>query len=63
MVWVRFTLGVLVLLAGVVVLGLLDAREWQFPLFLLALAPFLLTGGLLMGLDQEPPPWRRRARR
>jgi hypothetical protein len=59
----RFLLGVLVLLTGVVVLGALDARYWPFPLFMVGLAPFLILGGHLIGLNEEHPPWRRRGHR
>jgi hypothetical protein len=60
----RFVLGVSVLLLGVVILGVLDAEEWQFPLFGIGLAPFLLVGGLLVGLDKPPKRgWRAERRR
>ncbi len=61
--WLRMILGVLVLILGAVILAALDAREWQFPLLMVGLGPVIIVSGLLLGLNEEPPPWRRRARR
>ena len=57
---VRFALGCFVYLIGALALSALQVTDWSFPLPILAIAPVALAGGLLMGLDQNPPPWRRR---
>ena len=59
-VMVRFVLGCLVYLIGAVVLGGFEATSWSFPLPILAIGTVGILGGLLMGLHEEPPPWRRR---
>ena len=56
----RLLVGFSVMFAGLVVLGRLGAWALGFPLTMLALGPVVLAGGLLMGLHEEPPPWRRR---
>jgi hypothetical protein len=57
---VRVVLGAMVLVVGSLLLGAIGAAEWPRMLLLLATVPVVLGGGLLMGLDQNPPPWRRR---
>ena len=58
----RLLLGTVVGVAGLEMLDRLGALELGFPLTMVALAPVALVSGLLMGLDREPPPWRRRVR-
>jgi hypothetical protein len=56
----RLVLGFVVTVAGLVMLGRAGVLDWGFPLTMLGMAPLALVGGLLMGLHEEPPPWRRR---
>jgi hypothetical protein len=58
----RLAVGCALALVGLGTLMALGAREWQFPLFMVAAAPVVLVSGLVMGLHEEPPPWRRRHR-
>jgi hypothetical protein len=56
----RLVLGFTLMFAGFVMLGRLGVLDWGFPWTMLGMAPVVLAGGLLMGLHEEPPPWRRR---
>ena len=56
---VRLVLGCVVYLSGAFVLGAMHVVDWPFLLPILAIAPIALLGGLLMGLHEDPPPWRR----
>ena len=59
---VRLICGMTFGVTGLVMLGRLGALDWGFPWTMLAMAPVLFPAGLLMGLHEEPPPWRRRHR-
>ncbi len=58
----RVVAGAFVLVAGGLLLGALGGADWPRLLLLLALVPIGLGGGLLMGLNENPPPWRRSGR-
>ncbi len=60
MVMARLLFGMAFGVAGLGVLDGLGALGWGFPWTMLAMAPVLLPAGLIMGLHEEPPPWRRR---
>lgn len=57
---VRLVLGFTLGVAGVVMLGRAGVLDWGFPWTMLGMAPVLAAAGFIMGLHQEPPPWRRR---
>ena len=57
---VRAVFGFIVTLAGFVMLDRVGVLYSGFPYAMIGMAPVVLAGGLLMGLHEEPPPWRRR---
>ena len=52
--------GFVAMFVALLMLARAGVFEWGFPLTMFAMAPAILVGGLLMGLHEEPPPWRRR---
>ena len=60
MAMLRLALGGFVYLVGALVLSALHVLDWSYPLPLLGISVVGLAGGLLMGLHEDPPPWRRR---
>ena len=56
----RLAFGCVVYLTGTIVLSAFDVLDWSYPLPLLAICVVGAAGGFLMGLHEDPPPWRRR---